>query len=137
MTTITISRQFGSRGDEIIDKVCRILGYHQFGKSDIARAAFEAGITTLEAVDYSEDNYKVKNFFDRLFRRPTTVAQLHVWKEDALGSRSVEEIDIDESSALLLVQKAIKAAYHTGNMVIVGRAEIGRASCRERVLRNV
>ena len=121
MTTITISRQFGSRGDEVVDKICRILGYHPFGKTEIARAAFEAGLSTAEAVDYSEDNYKIKTFFDRLFKRPTTVAQLHVWKENALGMRSVENINIDEESALQLVQKAIKTAYKTGNMVIMGR----------------
>jgi CMP/dCMP kinase len=121
MTTVTVSRQFGSGGDDIIDKVCQVLGYHQFGKADIARAAFEAGLSSLEVIDYSEDNYKVKTFFDRLFRRPTTVAQLHVWKEDAAGMRSVERVDIDEKRALALVQKAIKAAYQADNMVIVGR----------------
>jgi CMP/dCMP kinase len=121
MTTITVSRQLGSGGDEIIEKVCQTLGYHQFGKAEIVRAAFEAGLSTLEAIDYSEDNFKVKNFFDRLFRRTTTVAQLHVWKENAAGMRSVENIDIDEESALALVQKAIKTAYLAGNMVIVGR----------------
>jgi cytidylate kinase len=121
MTTITISRQFGSGGDEIVEKVCQALGYHQFSKTDIARAAFEAGLSVLEAIDYSEDNFKVKNFFDRLFKRPTTVAQLHVWKEDAMGMRSVERIDVDEEGALALVQKAVKAAYQANNMVIVGR----------------
>ena len=110
MTTITVSRQFGSAGDEIIEKVCQVLGYHQFGKGEIAQAAFEAGLSSLEVVDYSEDNYKIKNFFDRLFKRPTTVAQLHVWKENAQGMRSVERVEIDEESALALVQKAINTA---------------------------
>jgi cytidylate kinase len=122
VTTITISRQFGSQGDEIVEKICRILGYHQFGKIDIARAAYEAGLATPEAVDYSEDNYKVKNFIDRLLKRPVTVAQLHVWKEDAVGIRTMDLIDIDEESAMRLVQRAIKIAYQAGNMVIVGRA---------------
>jgi len=121
MTTITISRQYGSRGDEIIDRVCQMLGYHPFGKAEIVQAAFEAGLSALEAVDYTEDDYKVKSFLDRLFRRHTTIAQMHVWKENAAGVRSVENIDIDEENALALVQKAVRAAYQSGNMVIVGR----------------
>ncbi|MCE1254413.1 MAG: cytidylate kinase-like family protein, partial [Anaerolineae bacterium] len=45
----------------------------------------------------------------------------HVWREDVQGLRSVETIDIDEKAALNLVQRAIRAAYEAGNMVIVGR----------------
>lgn len=121
MTIITVSRQFGCGAEEIVEKVCLSLGYHQFSKIQIIQAALEAGLPDEGIVDYSEDNHKVKNFFERLFRRSTQVAQVHVWKENAAGVRTIEEINIDDASALVLVQKAIKAACKEDNLVIVGR----------------
>lgn len=121
MTIITISRQFGSGGDEIVDKVCQITGYYPFGKLQIAQAALDAGLTDVNVVDYSEDNYKVKNFVERLFKRPTRLGQIHVWKEDTHGVRSIETVEVTEDTALILVEKAVKAAYKADNMVIVGR----------------
>jgi CMP/dCMP kinase len=121
MTVITISRQYGSKGDEIADRLCQILGYHPFGKIQITQAAFEAGLSSADNIDYSEENYKVKNFFERLFKRQTRVTQVHIWKEDEKGKRSVETINIDEEAALSLVQKAILAAYKEDNMIIIGR----------------
>ncbi|MCE1255482.1 MAG: cytidylate kinase-like family protein, partial [Anaerolineae bacterium] len=76
MTVITVSRQFGSGGDEIVNNVCQKTGYHQFGKFQISQAAFEAGLSSPESIDYSEDNYKVKNFIERLFKRPARVTQV-------------------------------------------------------------
>jgi len=121
MTIITISRQYGSGGDEIAERLCAILGYHQFGKKDIAKAAAEVGLSDHEIVDYSDDNYKVKNFFGRLFKRPIRIAQAQIWKEDEKGIRSPEYASISIESALTLVQKAIKTAYLADNMIIVGR----------------
>ena len=134
MTVITISRQYGSGGDEIVNSICHKTGYHQFGKFQISQAAFEAGLSSPEAIDYSEDNYKVKNFFERLFKRPVRVTQVHVWREDMKGTRSVETIDIDEKAALNLVQRAIRAAYEAGNMVIVGRGGMMLLRGKEDVL---
>jgi cytidylate kinase len=121
MTIITISRQIGSGGEEIAEKICQALNYHPFGKAEITQAAFEAGLSESENLDFSEDNYKVKSFLDRLFKRSVTVAQIKVMKEDASGKRCVDCIDVDEASALALIQKAIKIAYQADRMVIVGR----------------
>lgn len=121
MTVITISRQYGSGGDEVADRLCALLGYRQFGKKDIIRAANQAGLSDQEIIDYSEDNYKVKNFFDRLFKRPMRSTHAEIWKEDEKGGRITEKYSISEESALTLVQTAIKAAYKEDNMIIVGR----------------
>ncbi len=48
MAVLTISRQYGSGGDDIADQVCRILGYRHFTKRHIARAAMEAGLSEQE-----------------------------------------------------------------------------------------
>ncbi len=122
MAVITISRQYGSGGDEIARHICDILGYQHFDKRMIARATMEVGLSEQEIVDYSEENHKVRGFLDRLFGRQAFIASTRVWKEDATGVRSSEEIFLNEDAALALVQKAVRSAYRAGNLVIVGRA---------------
>jgi cytidylate kinase len=121
MAVITISRQFGSGGDEIADRVCELLGYRHFDKRLITQAAKETGLADQDIIDYSEDSYRVKNFIERLTGRPIPVAKVSVWKEDAHGGRSTEHVVLSDEVALGLVQKAVKTAYEVGNMVIVGR----------------
>jgi cytidylate kinase len=121
MTVITISRQFGSGGDEIAERVCSILNYRHFDKLMLIKAAKESGLTEQEVSDFSEENYKVRSFFDRLFRRQENSAKMSFWIEDSEGIPILEEIDLSEQHHLLLVQKAVLSAYQTGNVVIMGR----------------
>ncbi len=121
MAVVTISRQHGSGGEEVAAQVCRMLGYHLFDKQQINQAAVAAGLSEQEVIDYSEENYKVKNFLDRLLRRPVAVSQVRVWREDATGARIPEAQVLSETAALTLVQKAVRAACEAGNVVIVGR----------------
>jgi cytidylate kinase len=122
MAVITISRQYGSGGDEIAQKVCQALDYHLFDKKLVFRAAIEAGISTQDILDYSEDNHQVQSFFNRLFRRNAPMVTSRSWKEDIHGMRVQEVVDLSEEQVLMLVQKAVLAAYEADNMVIVGRA---------------
>jgi CMP/dCMP kinase len=124
MTVITISRQYGSGGEEIVDLLCMILGYRQFGKTDIARAAAAAGLSEQEIIDYNEDNYKVKNFIDRLFKRPAKITP-QVTKKDIPGTTSLAKIEISEEAALALEQRAIRTAYQADNIIIIGRGGQG------------
>lgn len=121
MTVITISRQFGSGGDEIASQVSKMLGYKQFDKHLITLAAQEAGISEQEVIDYSEENHKIRSFLDRLFDRSRPVVRTRIWKEDSTGTRTTEEIHLTEDSAVALVKKAVRSAYEAGNLVIVGR----------------
>ena len=43
MAVITISRQYGSGGDEIAARVCDILGYTYFYKNLMVKVATEVG----------------------------------------------------------------------------------------------
>jgi len=121
MAVITLSRQYGSGADEISSRVCDALGYRLFDKRLIARAAAEAGISAQEAIDYSEENYHVKGFLDRLLGRSAPVAQVRVRREDPSGGRSTEDLALSEEAALSLVQHAIRSAYEAGNVLIMGR----------------
>jgi cytidylate kinase len=121
MAVITISRQFGSGGNEIAEQVGRILGYPLFDKQMIARAAMEEGLTDQEAIDYSEDNYKVKGFLERLFGQTRQISHARVWVVTKEGLNQSEEIPLTEENALQLVQRAIQKACEAGNVIVVGR----------------
>jgi cytidylate kinase len=126
MAVITISRQYASNGNDIAEKICELTGYHLFDRHIIAEAAAEAGLSNAEIVDFSEHNYKVKGFFERLFRG----GHLRIWTEEDDGARTSELIQLSEENALSLVKNAILYAYQRGNTVIVGRA--GQAILQEK-----
>jgi cytidylate kinase len=117
MAIITISRQYASNGNDIAEKICESTGYYLFDKHIIAEAAVEAGFSDEEIVDFSEENYKIKGFFDRLFGR----SRLHIWKEMEDGMRTSEQVPLSEENALSLVRRAIKNAHEMNDTVIVGR----------------
>jgi cytidylate kinase len=123
MAVVTISRQFGSGGDEIAALVCEALGYHYFDKNLMIRIATEASLSPTEVVDFSEDNYKTLTFLDRLFSwtGPRTVAHVGSWGEANSGARTKIARDLDEAQTIAFVQSTILAAYKKGNMVIIGR----------------
>jgi cytidylate kinase len=120
MTVITISRQYGSGGDEIAIRLCEILGYSYFDKSLISQAAAAAGISEKDIFDYSEDSHKVRSFLDRLFDRPMLMVAGRMW-DDAGAMLAAQDLPLSDDDMLTLVQKAIHSAYQNGNIVIVGR----------------
>lgn len=132
MAVITISRQYGSGGDKIAARVCEMLGYRFFDKRLMAQVASEVGLSEQEIVDFSEDNYKVRGFLERLFggRSSRTVAQVRTWIETPSGLRTAAVRELDENQAIDLVRSAIRAAYEQGNVVIVGRG--GQAILKEK-----
>ena len=75
MAVITISRQYGSEGDEIAANVCQVLGYRSFDKQLMAKVATEVGLTEGEVVDFTEDQHKVRGFLDRLWGAKPIVTQ--------------------------------------------------------------
>ena len=119
MATITISRQYGSNGNEIAKEICKNTGYSLFDKYIIAKVADEIGLSDQEVIDFSEENYKIQGFFDRLFNRSMPV--VNVWVEGNGGVRVREQVQLTEENALSLVRRAIQKAYQMGNIVIVGR----------------
>jgi cytidylate kinase len=153
MAVITISRQYGSGGDEIAGRLCEVLGYRYFNRRLMAQVATEAGLSFSEVIDFSEDNYKVQNFFERLFGRHSsrTVIPADPWTEDTSTARSnvfipglglfpyevpgrlaLKEIEEqpEEAQSITFIQAIIQVAYKHGNVVIVGRG--GQAILRDK-----
>ena len=123
MSVITISRQFGSGGDEIAARVCNMLEYLYFDKQLMLQVAADMGLSEYEVVDFSEDTYKMRGFIDRVlsWRGPRVVAQVDTWKEEPVGTITKEVIELDEANSMALVQKTILSVYGYENAVIVGR----------------
>ena len=115
-TVITISRQVGSGGDEIAFKVSKILGYSYFDKSLMLDAAKGIGVSEEEIADFSEDNYKVKGFVDKILQRKKPVIMSHTLKDDAQCRKA-----LDEEECLSVIQVVIGGLASRGKTVIVGR----------------
>ena len=130
MAVITVSRQFGSGGNEIAVRLCEELGYRYFDKELIAQAASAAGFLGGEKIDISEDNYKMRGFFEKLFNWPRMVAQVGTVTEHENGETTKEIRLLNEVESINLVRGAIEAAYEHSNVVIVGRG--GQAILRDK-----
>jgi len=121
MAVITISRQFGSGGDEIARRVGEILDYQLFDKRLVAKTAADVGLSEQEIIDFSEESHKVRSFLDRLFSPAPPVDEGFIWKEDVWGVRKIEGVRLQEDVLLTLMQRAIRSAYEMGKIIIVGR----------------
>jgi cytidylate kinase len=122
MAVITISRQFGSGGREIADRVCELLGYRYLDKLLMTQVAAEVGLSGQELADFSEEYPKVRNFLERLLRPgPHGVVRVSVRSRDLTGAETLSVKQLDESRCANLVRSAIQTAYKQGNVVIVGR----------------
>ena len=130
MTTITLSRQLGSGGDQIAARVSELLNYRLFDKSMILQVAADVGLSESEIVDFSEDSHTARNFFERLFGGSRTVARSRVWVETPGGERQAQDVRLDDQSSVAITQASVQAAFRRGNVIIIGRG--GQAILRGR-----
>lgn len=122
MGVITISRQFGCGGLEVAREVCELLGYSFFDKRLMAEVAADVDLSENDVVDFSEDSYEVKNFWERLFGRGPKTAHEHETGRPHTSLESVLTTEkLDESQCILFVRSTIRAAYQRGDVVILGR----------------
>jgi cytidylate kinase len=118
MSVITLSRQYGSGGDEIATRLCEVLGYRYFDKQLLIDAAAQEHLTADQVVDYHEDTYKMRGIMDRLrgYRRPPGA------HPGSFAGFKVAAEQVGENMLVWLADAAVRAAYEQGNFVIVGRA---------------
>ncbi|RME73759.1 MAG: cytidylate kinase-like family protein [Chloroflexi bacterium] len=123
MGIITISRQFGSGGDEIARQICRQLGYGLFDKRLLVRTAKELGISTGELIDYSVDDYRTRHLLERLivgWRSPFALSDADALA-DFVNDLRPDTARLDQEQYTTLIQLAIQTAMEQDNFVIVGR----------------
>jgi len=118
---ITISRQIGSMGDELAERLSQELGYRYFDKLLMTEIAVASGLSEAEVIDYNEDNYKIKNFFEQLFNRKTPLGKITVKEKDEMGKTVITTKTFDEENSLAFTQAVIKKLVDWDNVVIVGR----------------
>jgi cytidylate kinase len=123
MSVITISRQYSSGGDEIAHRVCALLQYRYFDRRLIAEVAAETSLATGGPIDFSEDQYRMRGFLDRLLdRKPQQpIEAAGTWVETKEGVRTRETVKVAPELAIEMERAAIQAAYEQGRLVIVGR----------------
>jgi peroxiredoxin/cytidylate kinase len=116
LTVITISRQTGSGGDEIAQRVSEILGYAYFDKNLLVNAAKDIGICEEDIADFSEDTYKIKHLVDKILLRQKKIVSPVISKDDTLISKT-----LNEEESISVVQTVINSLAGRGKIVIVGR----------------
>lgn len=121
MSVITISRQFGSGGDEIARQLCQETGFPLFDKRLVDEAAREAGLDDQRVMDFSEDNYTVRSFLDRLFGSAPILPYSGIWPDEIAAVYGLENMRLTDKEHVNLMQKAIWRAWQIGNILIVGR----------------
>ncbi len=112
MAVITISRQYGSGGDEIAAQVAQDLDYRLFNKEMIEEAARAEGLRGEDVLSLVDDS-RIKGFLERLF---SFMPPMEYYQPS-----DAAPMFLTEDEALSLYQKAVLAGCERGNMVIVGR----------------
>jgi cytidylate kinase len=119
MAVVTISRQYGSGGDEVASRLCELLGYRLFDKRLMAEMASQAGLSAREVIDSQEDRHEILSLFQRVFGHK--VSEAWVTKDATTGARIVEVGELDSRRYVQIVRELIGCAYEEGNVVVLGR----------------
>jgi cytidylate kinase len=122
MAVVTISRLAGSGAEQIAQRVGELLGYDLLDKQLMAQVAVDVGLSCDEIIDFSETHYKVKSFVERLLHpSPHYVGHVVTRDREASDAGTLSLKQLNESECIELIRSTLRAAYHRGNMVILGR----------------
>ncbi len=125
MAVITISRQWGSLGDDVARMVCDKLGYQYFDKKLMAQVGQEMGIMAARVKDATEFKPQgPKSILEAIgTTQRLTGGDPSSW---TFGARS----DALEGISAVNLMEVINAGYKKGNVVIVGRG--GMAALKDK-----
>jgi cytidylate kinase len=109
MSVITISRELGSEGDRIADKLCESLGYCRVGKEMLMQIAEEAGVD-IEAIQAMEEGFVkrarlVSGEMTSLYRKQATAFEKRGVLDDQTYAKVVRDTMLEyaqEGSALIV-----------------------------------
>lgn len=111
MAVITVSRELGSDGDQIVDALCDQLGYCRVDKAVIGHIAQQAGVDVQAILDkeraVAASPRLISNQMTSLYGRAPTAFQ----KESA----------VDDQTYARVVRETMEKYADQGNAVIVGR----------------
>lgn len=121
MAVITISREYGSRGNEIARRICDRLGYRYFDKNLMAQLGAQMGLNPDMVADLPQDKqYQTRSLLERLLTTtplPNIAGDLD-WSWAARTQAEEQTVRMSVQT----VESLIRAAHEQGNVVVVGRA---------------
>jgi cytidylate kinase len=116
MAVITVSRQYGSCGDDIANRVSVILGYRYFDKNLLVEIAEQVGLSREEIVHASAEYHRVAGRPDS----PSAGTRPH--GEGVSGAESLGDLQaLDANERVALVERCLRLGCKQDNIVIVGR----------------
>ncbi|HLJ36132.1 MAG TPA: cytidylate kinase-like family protein, partial [Ktedonobacteraceae bacterium] len=126
MRAITFSREYGSGGGEIAARLAQHLGWRLIDHEVVVRVARELGVSEADAAERDE---RTESLFSRILTSMQSI-QPPVYVESSVAPILLTN-ENDYRDAL---NKVIKAAVKTGNVVIVGRGSQVQLAQRRDVL---
>ena len=129
MAVITISRQYGSHGEQIGRRLARVLGYTYCDKEILANVARMADANEDEIRDYDETHQPViSNLLRKLFlAQPLIASELpYLYPSTVPSAYPIDQLKkntpLDSDSVSGFFSKVIHTLWHRNAVVIVGRA---------------
>ena len=129
MAVITVSREYGSRGEEITQEAAKELGYSYFDKDILADVARIANTTEDEIRQYDEkDEHGLNTFLKKLFiAQPLVVAEFPYYYPPTMPlDWSIGPIEnekrLDPESVTAFFHQVVEELWRRDDVVIVGRA---------------
>ena len=128
MAVITVSREYGSRGEEITQEAAKELGYSYFDKDILADVARIANTTEDEIRQYDEkDEHGLHTFLKKLFiAQPLVVAEFPYYYPPTMPlDWSIGPIEneqrLDPESVTAFFNEVVEELWRRDDVVIVGR----------------
>lgn len=126
MAVITISREYGSRGEEIAQQVANQLGYNYFDKEILTDVAREVDTTEDKISEHDEkDEHGFRAFLKNLFA-PNNPGLAHYpyypgITVDVSDEFVNQRLELDANQVTESFRHVVENLWGRGNVVIVGR----------------
>ena len=127
MAVLTVSREYGSRGEEISLQVAKALGYSYFDKEILADVAKAADMAEATIAQYDEkDEHGLRSFLKKLFVPPNYAPFFYLsYDHFYMSSETVPPVKegkpLDEAEVTVFFREVIEKLWKRGRVIIVGR----------------
>lgn len=111
MAVITISRELGSQGDEIVELLCQKLGYCRIDKAVLTKIAKDAGVDVKAILAKEKD----------VSQKPKLISDQMTSLYGRAPAAFTKEGSLDDQTYARIVRQTLEESAREGNTIIVGR----------------
>lgn len=111
MAVITISREMGSGGDQVIDLLCDELGYCRVDKTMLSQIAEEAGVDVKAVLAKERD----------VASKPKLISDQMTSLYGRQPGAFARQEGMDDSTYIRIVRETLEKTAREGNAIIIGR----------------